>query len=888
MFTAIKIAGMGQVHLNVDDNFMNRFVTVTFAIAIFSCFFSSQAQARQAGLGKQMDDAIKMMRDAGNDQPGTIIAMLNAGAQGYFSSGELDKAISRIDEAIALARKSDRPNEFMMSMDIAARILSKKDDEAAYQFLSSQLRASGDKIAFKKQVLKAIRIHLMKTGNLPLQAVSDFEMLQIVHKESPGSIEEYEALMSFGTTAVQSKIFDLGGEAIREAKAIAKKLRRNDLLMRSDTILGLSFLGIGGNESAEELLLAAVELRGNDTDMFRPTVAHSLAQAQIRLGKIKEANRTIDGALGMDIDAIIRQALTQLKVPIAVMRFAGVEKENRDAAFNAIIDVQKNIVIEKQKALSKNAISKEMVSGIVANDRLTLASLLVTANKLDDAVKVLDDVDQAIVNQQAQYKQLSKTGIITGEMSKRLLSEQISEAGEFRQQILVKQKLYREALVLAENTRGRAQVEMLQEKLGVERAGEAKPISFEEMSAIAKEQNTTLVMYSIAHSFDRQTRAWLPKEHPASRPHSIFVWILQPSGEANFVSVPLRGSLDSLVGMARNEILAAPKPPKDGKDEKAAENDASKKEDRDETAAKLDAANLSKKQSNTPSAMRILASLLIDPIAKWLPKDPKARVTFVPQGSLFLVPFAALPDKDGEPLLVKHTIAFAPSIEMMRLAKQQQLRVASEGSKEILIVGNPKMPSYQSRPDKPPKALSPLKGAEAEAKYLGELLGVKPMLGEDATEVAVAEKMESARFIHLATHGLLESENGFTQGYLSAIALAPSDKEDGFLTVRETVRMDLKAELVVLSACDTGRGVITGDGVIGLSQGYVSAGVPTVVVSLWPVSDQATALLMSYFYQEMLKGADKATALRVAMMKTREKFPSPKLWAPFTITGVAE
>jgi CHAT domain-containing protein len=82
--------------------------------------------------------------------------------------------------------------------------------------------------------------------------------------------------------------------------------------------------------------------------------------------------------------------------------------------------------------------------------------------------------------------------------------------------------------------------------------------------------------------------------------------------------------------------------------------------------------------------------------------------------------------------------------------------------------------------------------------------------------------------------------------------------------------------------------VITGDGVIGLSQGYVSAGVPTVVVSLWPVSDQATALLMSYFYQAMLKGADKATALRLAMLKTREKFASPKLWAPFSISGLAQ
>ncbi|QEG25196.1 CHAT domain-containing protein [Mariniblastus fucicola] len=865
---------------------MKKFKLIIVAVAMFICCSQSQAFAWQAGLGQRMDAAIKMMRDAGNNQPEAIIAMLNAGAQGYFTSGDLDKAIARIDEAIALARKENRHAEFMTSMDIAARILARKDDESAYRFLTSQLRASGDKIEFKKQVLKAIKIHLMKTGNVPLKAISDFEMLQIVHKDNPGSEEEYEALMSFGSAAVQNKIFDLGGEAIREAKGIASKLERNDLLMRADAILGMSLLGIDSNEAAETLLSKTIELQGEGTEMLRPMVAHSLAQSQIKQGKWKEATRTIDKATGENVDSMVKLNLDQLRVPVSMLQADAGDKSERAAALKAIIDSQTELVAEKEKTLLTNGMDKKTVSGILINDRLTLASFLVTLNQLDEANKVLDEIDRAIVSQQAQYKDLARTGIITGEMSQRLLSDQISESGEYRQQILIKQKRYREALVLAENTRGRSQVEMLREKLGVAAEDETKALSFDDMAAIAKEQKTTLVMYSIAHLFDRQTRAWLPKNHSASRPHAIFAWVIQPNGDANFVSVPLRGSLDKLVALSRSEILARPKKPAEPK--KAEEkSDETKQKARDasdeESVAKSD-----QPVGNKFKATQILTTLLIDPIEKWLPKDPGARVTFMPQGSLYLVPFAALPDKDGEPLLVKHTISYAPSIEMMRLAKQQQREVASAGSKEILIVGNPNMPSYQSRPDKPPKALTPLKGAEAEAKYLGDLLGVKPMIGEDATEVAVAEKMKSARFIHLATHGLLESENGFTQGYLSAVALGPSEGEDGFLTVRETMRMDLKAELVVLSACDTGRGVITGDGVIGLSQGYVSAGVPTIVVSLWPVSDQATAVLMSYFYQAMLKGADKATALRLAMLKTREKFPAPRLWAPFSLSGVAQ
>ncbi|MEM6917194.1 MAG: CHAT domain-containing protein, partial [Verrucomicrobiota bacterium] len=126
------------------------------------------------------------------------------------------------------------------------------------------------------------------------------------------------------------------------------------------------------------------------------------------------------------------------------------------------------------------------------------------------------------------------------------------------------------------------------------------------------------------------------------------------------------------------------------------------------------------------------------------------------------------------------------------------------------------------------------------------------------------------------------------QSFLSALAFAPSPGEDGFLTVRETSKLDLSAELAVLSACDTGRGAITGDGVIGLSRGYITAGVPTVVVSLWPVSDEATAKLMGFYYEALDAGEGKAEALRSAMLKTREQFPEPSLWSPFVLYGLAQ
>ena len=145
--------------------------------------------------------------------------------------------------------------------------------------------------------------------------------------------------------------------------------------------------------------------------------------------------------------------------------------------------------------------------------------------------------------------------------------------------------------------------------------------------------------------------------------------------------------------------------------------------------------------------------------------------------------------------------------------------------------------------------------------------------------------MKLARVIHLASHGLLEADNDYKQAYLSAIALAPDQKHNGFLTVAEIMKMKLDADIAVLSACDSGRGRVTGEGVVGLSRAYLSAGVPTVVVSLWPVSDQATAVLMVEFYKALQAGETKAAALRKATLKNRERFHEPRLWAPFTIYG---
>jgi CHAT domain-containing protein len=277
--------------------------------------------------------------------------------------------------------------------------------------------------------------------------------------------------------------------------------------------------------------------------------------------------------------------------------------------------------------------------------------------------------------------------------------------------------------------------------------------------------------------------------------------------------------------------------------------------------------------------------LLIEPIADLLPTNPESHVVFIPQGPLFLIPFPALQDEQGKYLIEKHTILTAPSIQVLNLTRQARQNLPQVTQSNVLVVGNPTMPTLQLNPNQPPQALSPLPGAEQEALAIAELLNTQAIIGNAATEATIVQQLPQARSIHLATHGLLDEVQSLNLGIPGAIALAPGNSQDGLLTSSEILNLNLNAELVVLSACDTGQGKITGDGVIGLSRAFIAAGVPSVVVSLWAVPDAPTANLMTEFYRQMQLHPDKARALRSAMLTTMQQHPEPKDWAAFTLIG---
>ncbi len=434
------------------------------------------------------------------------------------------------------------------------------------------------------------------------------------------------------------------------------------------------------------------------------------------------------------------------------------------------------------------------------------------------------------------------------------------------QQIMVAQGKSEEALEIAESGRARAFAELLSRRLSSSTSSKAEQksdssvaslssVNIADIRRIAQQQNAVLVEYSLVTDPNFIGQGKLKGEYI-----KLYIWVVQPTGAIAFREVDLTKLNNPIVDLVS--------------DLRGLLNDANSVEQNPQ--------NVIEKYAE----LKQLHTILIQPIQDLLPSDVNTRVIFLPQSMLFLVPFAALIDPQNKFLIERYTVQIAPAIQVLDLTHQMRQRSLKVNLQEILVVGNPTMPSLGN----PPTQLPSLPGAAKEAKAIAILFNTTFLTGNQATKVEIVEKMKRARFVHLATHGLLEE---YRKGDIpGAIALAPSQTsgqiDDGFLTASEIIDMQLNAEMVVLSACKTGQGLLTGDGVIGLSRSLISAGVSSVVVSLWSVPDDPTAMLMTTFYKKFQTNPNKAQALRQAMLATKAKYPDPLNWAAFTLIGESQ
>ena len=268
----------------------------------------------------------------------------------------------------------------------------------------------------------------------------------------------------------------------------------------------------------------------------------------------------------------------------------------------------------------------------------------------------------------------------------------------------------------------------------------------------------------------------------------------------------------------------------------------------------------------TNNALQPLYDVIISPIADLLHGE---ELVIVPDGPLCLAPWAALSEC--------YRIRTVPSLTSLKLITSLPEDYHSKSG--ALLVGDPCVKGVL--------ALSQLPYAKQEVEMIGEILNTSPLTGKEATKAEVLTRMTSVGLVHIAAHGRKET---------GEIALAPNpgwtskfpEEKDFMLKMSDVQAVRLRASLVVLSCCHSGRGeILKSEGVVGLARAFLCAGARSVLVSLWAIDDEATMEFMKGFYQHLREGKSSSVALHQAMklLRDSEKFSAMKHWAPFVLIG---
>ena len=269
--------------------------------------------------------------------------------------------------------------------------------------------------------------------------------------------------------------------------------------------------------------------------------------------------------------------------------------------------------------------------------------------------------------------------------------------------------------------------------------------------------------------------------------------------------------------------------------------------------------------SEEDQPLKVLYKVTIAPVAYLL--EGSEEIVVVPDRSLYIVPFSALMNEKGEFVAERFRVRYTPSLTTLKLIQDSPADYHSESG--VLLVGDPAVGTLPRLPC-----------AKKEVEMIGNILNVRPLTGEEATKEAVLHKIHSVSLIHIAAHG--EPERGH-------IALAPSnlEKNDFLLTMADISAVRLRAKLVVLSCCHSGKGQIKAEGVVGIARAFLGSGARSVLASLWAVDDEATMEFMKQFYQHLVNGKSASESLHESMKWMRENpdYSEVRKWAPFVLIG---
>lgn len=826
----------------------------------------------------------------------------------YDELNEKQKAVECCSHAIPLWRKLQDPAQEAEALNLMGlTYLTIDENEKALdpytQALALYRKANNSEA--EADVLHRIAMAYGRLGQTE-KALDNYDKALGIQRENK-YLEAMAATLDnlaliFAAAGNNQKALELYEEALRLARQVGDREGEGAVLSN----LGLTYYRMGQNQEALEFYQKAMALKQHFADRRHEANTLSAMGMVFRaLGKYGEARRHYLQALQIsreladrtgqiaplfnlarldifqnDLHAARKQIEEAIMI-IESLRAAISDRELRTSYFSTVQDYYELYIEILMRLHKQHPNGGHDAEALQINERARARALLETLAEANADIR--QGIAPALLGRERSIQQQLN---VTAHAQMKLLSGSHTEeqARTIRQEI--------EAL-----TTELQQVETEIRRTSPRYAALTQPVplSLKEIQTKVLDQDTLLLEYSLG-------------------PDKSYLWAVTSNSITSF-ELPGRNQIGSAAEQFY-ELIA----------ERTSANYALDvlRSGKKSSAIKVDAL----RPSATDSGMR-LSQMLLGPVAAQMGNK---RLLIVPDGALQYVPFGALPSISAaatdkyQPLVVEHEIVTLPSVSTIAVLRNE-VKDRKPAAKTVAVLADPVFESRDERvkgEDKRTRDLSvtpspkkrdwPLgfEQAATESGMRGAILEIPRLRGtrEEAKQIlalvpaaeskqaldfsasratAMSTELSQYRYVHFATHGFLDSQHPELSGIVFSMVDEDGKPQDGFLRAHEVFNLKLPAELVVLSACQTGLGKeVRGEGLVGLTRGFMYAGAPRVVVSLWSVNDEATAELMAHFYRGMLRGKLRpAAALRaaqVSLMKEKQ-WQSPFYWAAFTLQG---
>ncbi len=854
---------------------------------------------------KYYDQALRCFQKAGF-QDGEAAIWHRMGIV-YVKLGDYQKAIATYAHSLAMMRSRQNPLGIVEALNSLALVASQQGDfQKAFDLFeeADQLNQKTGNARLQAEIYEGLGRLYLHVGDIQ-QAESLMRQALPVVRKIGDPREEGIILINLANVFLQQQQFAEALEYATQALSLSRKIK--DLTGEATALHNMSFAleRLGKPDEARKYLEEALPIRRQAKDLMGElSTLNNLAKFYFDQGEKQKAIET-----NQEVIARWPQGVDPKNKALALSHLAGfyVETNQFDQAQTTIEEALKLV---------------ELIRSGVRQSALRTSFFASNQNIYELYIRLL--MKRHAQNPKAGY---DRTALQLSERSRaRSLLELLNEAGaDIRQggnlELLARERAIRQQLAgkvdsltrltvrqeLAPETEASLQAEITattKEYQQIEdelrrtsphyaALTQPKPLTVSEIQSRVVTQETVLLEYSLGKK-------------------SSYVWIVTPDAVTT-IELPDEATIEAAARKVYGLVSQA-----SGQKRILGRAEDSQLKSAEEI-----------KQEQT-QALAELSRLVIEPVASQLGNK---KLLIVPDGVLHYIPFGALTVKNSrsqpEPLLVNHELVVLPSASALDLLRQEN-HLRPKSPKELAVVADPvfeptdeRLPKHTSSPETTPSApaktdrsrklllvqtqssvaevgiaddsnqIPRLPGTRREAESILKLVS-KPQTTQAFDFTASRSffdrpDLNQFRLLHIATHGFVNSEHPELSGLIFSMVDRQGHDQNGFLLLPDVFNLNLNADLVTLSACQSGLGKeIKGEGMVGLTQGFLYAGTSRVLVSLWSVSDQATAELMKHFYQGLLvEKLRPAEALRRAQLTLRQnkKWSSPYYWAAFQLTG---